>query len=178
MRLFFISLSYEKSTTKRICFLLRELYQISSEQDIIKGLIKQKEEILHFFKSIPVFKHEYSYAEGKWTVKDIILHLIDAERIFAYRALRIARNDNTALPGFEENDYVVTANANNREYESLLAEYESVRNATISLFETFSSEDLLRLGTASNCSVSVRAIGYITLGHELHHKNIILERYL
>ena len=91
------------------------------EQDIIKGLIKQKEEMLHFFKLVPVFKHEFRYAEGKWTIKDIILHLIDAERIFAYRALRIARNDNTALPGFEENDYVITANANNREYESLLA---------------------------------------------------------
>ena len=128
------------------------------EQDIIKGLTKQKGEMLHFFKSIPVFKHEFRYAEGKWTIKDIILHLIDAERIFAYRALRIARNDKTVLPGFEENDYVVAANANNREYESLLAEYETVRNASISLFETFTSEELLRLGTASNYSVSVRAI--------------------
>lgn len=148
------------------------------EQDIVKGLLKQKEEMLHFFKSIPLFKHEFSYAEGKWTIKDIILHLIDAERIFSYRALRIARNDKTPLPGFEENDYVPNANANEREYESLLAEYEIVRNASISLFETFTSEDLLRLGIASNKSVSVRAIGYIMLGHELHHKNIILERYL
>ena len=134
--------------------------------------------MLHFFKTIPVFKHEFQYALEKWTIKDIILHLIDAERIFTYRALRIARNDKTELPGFEENDYVVTANANNREYESLLAEYETVRNASISLFETFTSEDLFRLGTASNNSVSVRAIGYILLGHELHHKNVILERYL
>ena len=130
------------------------------------------------YLSISFFKHEFRYAEGKWTIKDIILHLIDAERIFAYRALRIARNDKTALPGFEENDYVVTANANNREYESLFTEYETVRNATISLFKTFTSEDFLRLGTASNNSISVRAIGYITLGHELHHKNVILERYL
>ena len=148
------------------------------EQDIIKGLIKQKKEMLHFFKSIPIFKHEFKYAEGMWTIKDIILHIIDAERIFAYRALRIARNDMTALPGFEENDYVVVANANNREYESLLSEYETVRNASISLFETFTNDDLLRLGTASNNSISVRAIGYIMLGHELHHKNVILERYL
>ncbi len=148
------------------------------EQDIVKGLLKQKEEMLHFFKTIPVFKHEFQYALEKWTIKDIILHLIDAERIFTYRALRIARNDKTELPGFEENDYVVTANANNREYESLLAEYETVRNASISLFETFTTDDLLRLGMASNNSVSVRAIGYIMLGHELHHKNVILERYL
>lgn len=148
------------------------------EQDIVKGLLKQKEEMLHFFKTIPVFKHEFQYALEKWTIKDIILHLIDAERIFTYRALWIARNDKTELLGFEENDYVVTANANNREYESLLAEYETVRNASISLFETFTTDDLLRLGMASNNSVSVRAIGYIMLGHELHHKNVILERYL
>ena len=152
--------------------------KLVSEQDIVKGLLKQKEEMLHFFKTIPVFKHEFQYALEKWTIKDIILHLIDAERIFTYRALRIARNDKTELPGFEENDYVVTANANNREYESLLAEYETVRNASISLFETFTTDDLLRLGMASNNSVSVRAIGYIMLGHELHHKNVILERYL
>ena len=130
------------------------------------------------YLSISFFKHEFRYAEGKWTIKDIILHLIDAERIFAYRALRIARNDKTALPGFEENDYVISANANEREFESLLKEYIIVREATISLFENLSETDLLKPGTASNASVSVRGIGYCILGHELHHKNIIIERYL
>jgi hypothetical protein len=148
------------------------------EQDIVKGLTNQTEELIHFFTSIPVFKHEFRYMEGKWTVKDIILHLIDAERILSYRALRIARNDKTALPGFEENDYVISARANERVFESLLAEYKTVRQATISLFESFSKEDLQQLGLASNNSVSVRGIGYIILGHELHHKQIILERYL
>ena len=152
--------------------------KLVQEEDIVKGLLRQKDEMLHFFKSVPVFKHEFQYAEGKWTIKDIILHLIDTERIFAYRALRIARNDQTALPGFEENDYVITANANNREFESLLAEYETVRNASVILFETFTTDDLFRLGIASNNSVSVRAIGYIILGHELHHKNSILEKYI
>jgi len=88
------------------------------------------------------------------------------------------RNDTTALPGFEENDYVISANANEREFESLLKEYIIVREATISLFENLSETDLLKLGTASNASVSVRGIGYCILGHELHHKNIIIERYL
>lgn len=148
------------------------------EQDIVKGLTNQNEELIHFFTSIPVFKHEFCYEKGKWTVKDIILHLIDAERILSYRALRIARNDKTALPGFEENDYVVSARGNERDFESLLAEYKTVRQATISLFESFSKEDLQQLGLASNYSVSVRGIGYIILGHELHHKQIILERYL
>ena len=152
--------------------------KLVSEQNILKGLINQKEEMIHFFKSIPVFKQEYKYAEDKWTIKDLLLHLIDAERIFTYRALRIARNDSTALPGFEENDYVITANANEREFESLLKEYIIVREATISLFENFSDIDLLKLGTTSNASVSVRGIGYCILGHELHHKNIIIERYL
>lgn len=148
------------------------------DQDIVKGLNVQKEELIHFFKSIPTFKQEYSYADGKWTIKDILLHLIDAERVFAYRALRIARNDMTALPGFEEDDYVVFANANQREFEILLQEYKLVREASIALFESFDNESLLRIGTASDNSVSVRAIGYIILGHELHHKNVILQRYL
>ena len=152
--------------------------KLVSEHTILKGLMNQKEEMIHFFKTIPVFKQEYKYAEGKWTIKDLMLHLIDAERIFSYRALRIARNDQTALPGFEENDYVITANANERDFESLLNEYSIVREATISLFESFSDTDLLKLGTASNASVSVRGIGYCILGHELHHKNIIIERYL
>ncbi len=158
-------------------------YQINyiklvSEPNILKGLIIQKEEMIHFFKSIPVFKHEFQYAENKWTIKDILLHLIDAERIFAYRALRIARNDSTHLPGFEENDYVNCVNANEREFESLLEEFETIRNATIVLFKNLSENDLQKLGTASNASVSVRGIGYCILGHELHHKNIIIERYL
>jgi DinB superfamily len=148
------------------------------EQDIVKGLILQKEEMVHFFSSIPVFKHEFRYTEGKWTVKDILLHLIDAERVMSYRALRIARNDKTALPGFEENDYVISARANERDFENLLQEYIIVRNATIILFESFNVEELQLLGIASNSSVSVRAIGYIILGHELHHKQIILEKYL
>jgi hypothetical protein len=152
--------------------------KLVSEHNIVKGLKDQKLEMIHFFTSIPVSKQEFSYEEGKWTVKDLLLHLIDAERIFAYRALRIVRNDATALPGFDENDYVVAAHANQRAYESLLEEYRIVRDATICLFSTFSEADVLKLGTASNASVSVRGIGYCILGHELHHKQIIKERYL
>jgi hypothetical protein len=149
-----------------------------SEQNIVKGLKDQKEEMIHFFSSIPVFKQEFRYDEGKWTIKDLLLHLIDAERVFAYRALRIGRNDATALPGFDENEFVLAAQANEREFESMLDEYAIVRDATISLFSSFSELDVLKLGTASNASVSVRGIGYCILGHELHHKQIIIERYL
>lgn len=152
--------------------------QLVPEQNIVKGLVQQQEEMIHFFKSIPTFKQEYRYADNKWTIKDLILHLIDAERIFVYRALRIARNDLTTLAGFEENEFVSSANANEREFDSLLNEYNCVRTASISLFESFTEVDLLKLGTAANASVSVRGIGYCVLGHELHHKNIIIARYL
>lgn len=131
-----------------------------------------------FLNAIPKDKLEYRYAEGKWTVKDIIQHIIDTERIFAYRALRVARNDKTALPGFEENDYALTGNANARTLESLLAEYKAVRQATIALFNSFSDEMLKHIGTASNSPISARAIGFIIIGHETHHCNVIKERYL
>lgn len=146
--------------------------------DIMSGLEKQKTEVIHFFKAIPLEKQEFRYEIGKWTPKDILLHLIDAERIFVYRALRISRNDKTELPGFDENDYVPFAKANERSMTNLLEEFEAVRNATISLFKNFSSEQLIRVGMASQNSISVRAIAYIILGHENHHISIIKERYL
>jgi len=152
--------------------------KLVEEENIVKGLIEQKEKMILFFNSIPILKQTYCYEKSKWSIKDILLHLIDAERIFVYRALRIARNDSTALSGFDENEYVITANASVREFDSLLNEYVAVRNATISLFTNFSKSDLLKTGIASNASISVRGIGYCILGHELHHRNIILERYL
>ena len=146
--------------------------------DIVNGLEMQEQEIASFFKEIPLEKQEYSYKEGKWTPKDILLHLIDAERIFVYRALRISRNDATPLAGFEENDYVPTAKANDRTMANLIEEYLAVRKASISFFKNVTQEQLTRVGVASNHSVSVRAIGYIILGHEKHHLSVIKERYL
>lgn len=146
--------------------------------DIVNGLETQEIVVACFFKEIPLDKQEFQYAEGKWTPKDILLHLIDAERIFVYRALRISRNDTTALAGFEENDYVPNAKANDRTMESLLQEYQTVRKATVSLFQNLTQEQLVRVGVASNNSISVRAIGYIIMGHENHHVAIIKERYL
>lgn len=132
----------------------------------------------HFYQSVPKSKLDYAYSEGKWTIKDILLHIIDAERVFAYRALRIARQDKTELAGFEQDDYVLAADATKRSIESLLNEYQSVRNATVTLFNSFKDDELKSIGTASGSPVSVRAIGYIIIGHENHHKRIITERYL
>jgi hypothetical protein len=150
----------------------------NTKNSIESGLSAQLESTVSFFNLIPNDKLEFKYAEGKWTIKDILLHLIDAERIFTYRALRIARNDNTELSGFEENDYVKVANANGREMISIIEEYVSVRKATLTLFKSFSDNQLLRIGKASGCTVSVRAIGYIIQGHEKHHLSVINERYL
>lgn len=145
---------------------------------ILEGLLENEKETISFFEKLPTEKLEFRYAEGKWTPKDILLHLIDAERIFTYRALRIARNDKTELPGFEENDYVETANANSRELNVLLEEFKIVRKSTISLYNSFDDVQLKRVGVASNCSVSVRALAYMTTGHYLHHIQVIKERYL
>ena len=104
--------------------------------------------------------------------------MIDTERIFAYRALRISRNDTTPLPGFEENDYVENTKANERGIQDLLAEFSAVRYATLFLFKSFSEEQLKRMGTASGTVISVRAIGFIIIGHQKHHQNVFQERYL
>src|SRR5690606_1622919 len=129
---------------------------------ILKGLLKNEKETISFFENLPTEKLEFRYAEGKWTPKDILLHLIDAERIFTYRALRIARNDKTELPGFEENDYVEAANSNSRELNDLLEEFKTIRKSTISLYNSFDDVQLKRVGVASDCSVSVRALAYMT----------------
>ncbi len=142
------------------------------------GLIKSGEQSILFLKSIPSDKLEFRYAEGKWTIKEIIQHLMDAERVFTYRALRIARKDQTLLPGFEQDDYVLPSQANKRSIEDLINEYKAIKLATVTLFDGFSDEMLMAIGTASNSPVSVRAIGFIIMGHETHHCEVIRERYL
>jgi uncharacterized damage-inducible protein DinB len=128
--------------------------------------------------SLPVEKLAYRYAEGKWTIKEILVHIIDDERIYAYRALRFARNDKTELPGFEQDDYALHSGANARDIKDILKEFATVRRATISLFEGFNNQALTRAGVANGNIMSVRAAIYHLAGHELHHINLIRERYL
>ena len=142
------------------------------------GLRLNFDNVMAFLKEIPEDKYDYRYADGKWTIKEVIQHLIDTERIFAYRALRIARGDKTLLSGFDQDAYVPFSKANGRYFDSLLSEYKSVRDSTISLFDTFDHEMLLATGTASNNTISVRALGFIIIGHENHHSEVIRERYL
>jgi uncharacterized damage-inducible protein DinB len=120
----------------------------------------------------------YRYAAGKWTIKEILAHIIDDERIYSYRALRFARNDHTELPGFDQDEYTLYAGAGQRSIDDLLQEFITVRNATISLFDSLDDAALTRAGVASGNIMSVRAAAYHIAGHELHHVNIIKERYL
>lgn len=117
------------------------------------------------------------WKEGEWTIKEIILHIIDDERIFAYRALRFARGDDTDLPGFDQDTYVEPSRANERSIDSLFEEYESVRAGTLTLFASFDEEALLRKGTADGNPMSVRAAAYHIAGHAKHHEVSIRENY-
>jgi uncharacterized damage-inducible protein DinB len=119
----------------------------------------------------------HSYAPGKWTIKELLCHMIDAERIFAYRALRFARNDQTPLSGFEENDYAPEANAHNRTVASIAGEMARLRLTTIDLYRSFTPDMLQRSGTANNTVISVLNLGFVISGHETHHRNVLSERY-
>lgn len=120
----------------------------------------------------------YRYAEGKWSIKEVVGHIADAERVFADRALRIARGDRTSLPGFDENSYVANAAFDRCALEDLIQDWENVRRSTLSLFRLMDDAAVVRMGTANGADVSVRAVAYIVAGHELHHMKVLQERYL
>ena len=133
---------------------------------------------VQFIENIPLIKREYRYAAGKWTIKEVLQHIIDAERIFAYRALRFARKDGTLLPGFDENSFAINARADKRDWDNLIAEFKAVRMASEYLFASFDENQLDAEGTANNNSIYVLGIGFIVVGHSLHHMNVIKEKYL
>lgn len=146
--------------------------------NLIHFLENSTNEFVEFLNNITEEKLSYRYAENKWTIPQIVQHLIDAERIFTYRALRFARKDQTELPGFEENDYANEATGEDRSFNEILEEYKSVRNSTLMLFQSFNDEILERKGSANNNMISVRSIIFIIAGHSEHHLQIIKERYL
>ena len=129
-------------------------------------------------RKVPEEKHIFSYAQGKWTLKEVIQHIIDTERIFCYRALCFARNDKTSLSGFDQDVFAYNDNANDRNYFDLLDEMDILRKSSIQLYKSFSSVALLRIGVASDRNISVRALGYLFSGHQLHHLNVLIDRYL
>lgn len=145
---------------------------------LIEDLEISLHDFIRFVQNIPMDKFDYRYAEGKWTIKDIIQHVIDTERIFAYRALRFSRNDQTPLPSFEENDYADNTDSNSRSIQDLLTEFSAVRHSTLLFYKSLSEEQLKRIGTASGNQISVRALGFVMIGHQKHHQKVFEERYL
>lgn len=146
--------------------------------DFIEELKSGKNNTIDFLKNLPAEKWDYKYGPDKWTIKEVMAHIIDTERVFAYRAMCISRKDKTPFPGFNENDYAPNSNANNRTADSLIKEYAAVRDASVSLFENLNDEMLGQIGTASGMPAAPIAIGFIIAGHEIHHVGIIKERYL
>jgi len=151
---------------------------VSNGKSIIENLIETGSFLEAIVSNLPKEKELYIYADGKWTIKELLVHIIDTERIFIYRALRFARNDKTDLQGFDQDDYNDNVDANGRALKDILEEFRTVRASSISLFKSFSGDALLMTGTASGNSISVRAIGYLMSGHQLHHIKIFKERYL
>ncbi len=146
--------------------------------EVFEALSAQLREVPDFFEALPEDVLHYRYAPGKWTIKEILGHLIDTERIMAYRVLRFSRMDVTALPGFDENEYVAQARFNERTIGALCAEFRTMRASHLYHFAIFNDRELNARGVASGHAVSVRALLYIIAGHALHHVHIIRERYL
>jgi len=146
--------------------------------DVLQTLTQLKDSTFNFFTSLPDAKADYAYAEGKWTIKQLLSHMIDAERVFAFRLLCFSRSDDNPMPGFDENAYVDQTDLSGRTLHDLALEFKTLREANLFLYRSVSSEQSLYKGTANGQPVSVRALLYITAGHELHHISIIKERYL
>ncbi len=145
--------------------------------DVLGVLEAQRLQMLHLFAGRSERDGSFRYGAGKWTVKEVLGHITDTERIFTYRALRVGRGDMTPLPGFEQDDFVRNGGFAARTLADLAEEFEAVRSASIALFRSFDEEALSRRGVASQKEVTVRALGFITAGHQIHHRMILEERY-
>jgi len=146
--------------------------------DLLEILAEQNRRTLDLVRSLGEAKGAFRYAPGKWSVKELIGHLTDAERIFSDRALRFARNDPNDQPGFEENDYVKSAGFDRASLADLASGFETVRQSTLALLKSLDGPSAKRRGKANGAEISVRALGYVIAGHELHHMNVLKERYL
>ncbi len=147
------------------------------DADIVSTLQIQRAETMAFLRELSEQDGDFRYAPDKWSAKEVVGHINDTERIFAYRALRIARADKTPLAGFEQDDYVRAGGFEKRPMAGLVAEFDAIRGATMFLFRGLESDAWTRGGTANNGALSVRALAYMIAGHELHHRRIFQEKY-
>lgn len=148
------------------------------ETDIVSAMEKQISELENLLPAIGEEQSLHAYAPGKWTIKEAVGHLTDGEKIFAYRALRVSRNDKTPIEGFEQDGYIENANFNSTQFKDLIDELLLARKSNLIMFKNMPESAWSRLGTASNAPVSVRGLAYIMVGHIRHHINILKERYL
>lgn len=146
--------------------------------ELIEAMRQGEREMQDFLSSLPLEKLHYAYASDKWTIAEVLMHVIDTERVFQYRAFCFSRRDKTELPGFDQDAYVLESNSQKRNKEDILSEYLAVRQATLSLYTSLKEEQLLNTGTASRIPWSVGALGFVISGHQKHHLNILKERYL
>jgi len=153
-------------------------FDLIQSNDLLDELTSDRDKTVSFFKAIPAQKEHFAYKQGKWTTNQLLRHIIDCERIFAYRALRFSRFDKTNLAGFDEDFYMNGLLSLKENLDDLLVEFISVRNATISLFQTMTNEMLDFQGTANNLNISARALGFCIIGHNVHHREVIRDRYL
>lgn len=155
-----------------------ETYVSLIHDNVVPELESQAKTMRHLLAVLPEERGSYSYASGKWTIKELLSHIIDGERIFAYRILRISRGDQTPIEGFEQDGYILTSNANNRPFVEMLEEFELQRKSNLLLVKNISEASSKLMGIASEKPISVRALIYITAGHVKHHLDILKERYL
>lgn len=151
---------------------------VPTDISVLDQLKTSAKELTALYKSLSPEALITPYAEGKWSLKDLLMHLIDVERVFVYRAMRFARMDRTPLPFFDENEFAKQAQADKIPVTKLLKEYNACRNLTLAFFNNLTAKQMERSGTASQAAMSVRACAWIIMGHELHHRKIITERYL
>ena len=151
---------------------------LAEDGTVEHALTHSKGQVLATLAQIDEDKAGYRYAAGKWSIKELLQHIIDCERIFLNRAVRIARMDGTPMPGFDENDYASNSKADARPWADIVEEYELNRASSLAFFKGLDDDQLKAKGTANTVVLSVRAIGYLCAGHELHHNNVLCERYL
>ena len=151
--------------------------RIAEDQDILAALAGQLDDVIAWLDRIHDARGNYRYAPGKWSIKQVVGHLSDTERVFAYRALRIGRGDTTPLPGFDDQAYVPEQRADDRPLAELVEEWGAVRRATVALFRNLPSAGWYRQGTASDQPISVRALAYVIAGHTHHHLEVLEARY-
>ncbi len=147
-------------------------------ENILDSLSAQSSELRSILNALPEAKGAYSYESGKWTIKELLSHIIDGERMFAYRVLRISRGDKTPIEGFEQDGYIENSHASERTFSEMLEEFELLRRANVSLFNNLHEADWARTGIANEKEITVRALAFIMAGHVRHHLNILHERYL